>query len=126
MKLPEHVKQALRELRRDSRGTATLMEKQASALDASARIEPDPVLRAGIQAAVNIWPSLIAEYRAIVDKADEHLRRDDMSPAEFAALNYRANLVEAKVLALGEEIRGAAEELIRRAEPPSGPSGETR
>jgi hypothetical protein len=119
MKLSEHVKQALQALRRDHRGTATLMEKQASVLCNSARIEPDPVLRAGMQAAVNIWPSLIAEYRAIADKADEHLRRDDMSPAEFAALNYRANLVEAKVLALEEELRGTVEELIRRAESPS-------
>jgi hypothetical protein len=104
MKLPGHIKQALRELRRDNRGTATLMEKQASALENAARIEPDPLLRAGHQAAVNIWPSLIAEYRAIADKADEHLRRDDMSPVEFDALRDRANLVDAKVLALEEEL----------------------
>jgi hypothetical protein len=119
MKLSGHVKQALRELRRDNRVTATLMEKQASGLDTAARIEPDPLLRATQVAAVNIWPSLIEEYRAIADMADDHLRRDDMSPDEFAALRHRTDLVEAKILALEEEIVGAAEELIRRAEPPS-------
>ena len=116
MKMPEHVKQALRELRRDHRGTATLMEKQAGGLDTAARIEPDPLLRASHQAAVNIWPSLIAEYRAIADAADDHLRRDDMSPDEFAALRHRTDIVEAKILALEAEILDAAEGLIRRVE----------
>jgi hypothetical protein len=104
MKLPGHIKQALRELRRDNRGTAVIMEKQAAALSNSARIEPVPVLRAGLQAAVNIWPSLIAEYRAIADAADEHLRRDDISSDEFEALAARVNLADAKVLALEEEL----------------------
>jgi hypothetical protein len=81
MKLSEHVKQALR---RDHRGTATIMEKQASVLCNSARIEPDPLLRATQVAAVNIWPSLIEEFRTIADKADEHLRRDDITHDEFA------------------------------------------
>jgi hypothetical protein len=114
MKLSKHVKQALQTLRRDHRGTATLMEKQASVLCNSARIEPDPLLRATQVAAVNIWPSLIEEFRAIADKADERLRRDDISPDEFVALRHRSNLVEAKVIALEEEIRGAAEDLVHR------------
>jgi hypothetical protein len=114
MKLPEHIKQALRELRRDHRGTATLMEKQAGTLDNAARIEPDPLLKASSQAAANIWPSLIDEYRAIADKADEHLRRDDITRDEFAALRDRTDLVEAKILALEEEIRDAAAHLVRR------------
>jgi low affinity Fe/Cu permease len=71
-------------------------------------------LRATQVAAVNIWPSLIEEFRAIADKADERLRRDDISPDEFVALRHRSNLVEAKVIALEEEIRGAAEDLVHR------------
>jgi hypothetical protein len=63
---------------------------------------------------VNIWPSLIEEFRAIADKPTNTCGGIDISPDEFVALRHRSNLVEAKVIALEEEIRGAAEELVHR------------
>jgi hypothetical protein len=110
MKLSEPTKRALREWRRYHRATVTKMEISARVVDVRAIEHLNPRMRANYQVAANVWASLIEEFRATADMADQHLRRDDMSADESDALRRRVDLVEAKLLALADEVSATLKE----------------
>jgi hypothetical protein len=108
MKPPKHVKQALRDYSRHFRFCAAFQDKRLADLRTLAEMTADREVITRLRVVADTYESLSDQCRDVADQADEFQKRGDVPASEFAGLQSRVELLNAELLAVTAEARGAA------------------